>query len=147
MTAHATAHRTIPQMRTPPPGASRPLTVTAETTDGIGCLTLSGVADTGSLDLLPSAIDGLFDADVGGILLDGAAVSSWSRRGLQILVLTATRAHGRRIAFAVSGLPPDQLDLLHRQWPGVRSDQFTHPSRHAARAALDDRLGRVPGAS
>ncbi|MEP6979473.1 MAG: hypothetical protein ABJA16_01785 [Nakamurella sp.] len=123
-------------MRTPPPSTDRTLTVSSGTTDGIGCLTLRGAAVPDTLDPLLSAIDTLFAAGVRGIVVDAAGVTCWSRRGLEIAVLTSTRAQGRRIAFAVCGLPDDQLDVLRRRWPGVRSHQFAYVNRSTGLAAI-----------
>lgn len=127
-------HRSIPQMRRPP--VDTILAVASATEDGVGYLTLRGDARPDALDPLLASIDGLFATGVRAIVLDCVNVTSWSRRGLEVAVLTATRAHEQRIAFAACGLPEEQLAFLHRQWPGVRAEQFAHPGRRAAQRAL-----------
>jgi hypothetical protein len=129
-------HRTIPQPRTPHAGGARTLSVVSTTTDVVGCLVLRGDAPPDALDPLLVAIDGLFAARVRAIVLDCTEVSSWSRRCLEVAVLTATRAHEQRIAFAACGLPPEQLGLLRSQWPGVPAHQFAHSGRRSAEDAL-----------
>ncbi len=129
-------HRSIPEMRRAPGNGVRALAVESMTADDVGCLTLRGDARSDALDPLLAAIDGLLAAGVRAIVLDCGHVSSWSRRGLEVGVLTATRAHEQRIAFAACGLPEDQLAFLHREWPGVRAEQFAHPDRRSAQQAL-----------
>lgn len=128
--------RTIPQMRTSVASGVRPLTVVSTTTDRVGCLALRGEARPDALGPMLAAIDGLFAAGVRAIVLDCGGVSGWSRRGLEVAVLTATRAHEQRMDFAACGLPADQLAFLHRQWPGVRAEQFAHPERRSAESQL-----------
>lgn len=128
--------RTIPQMRVPPSAGGRSLSVGSTVTDGVGCLVVRGDARPEALEPLLYAIDGLFGSRVRAIVLDCTGVSSWSRRGLEIAVLTATRAHEQRISFVACGLPEEQLDFLRRQWPGVRSEQFAFAGRRAAGEAL-----------
>lgn len=128
--------RTIPQMRTPLPGGARRLSVHSSLTGRVGVLVLRGDARPDALGPLITAIDGLFDAHVRAIVLDCMDVTSWSSRGLEVAVLTATRAHEQRLGFAACGVPEEQLSFLRRQWPGVRADQFAYPGRRSAESAL-----------
>ncbi len=123
-------------MRVPARSGTGGLSVTTSISDRVGAVSLRGAAHPDSLGPLLHAIDGLFVDDVRGIVLDCTGVTSWSVRGLEIAVLTATRAHGQRMGFAACGLPPDQLAVLRRRWPGVRPDQFAHTDRETAFEAL-----------
>ncbi len=129
-------HRLIPQMRTPSTSGGRRLTVRSTHTDRVGVLTVSGDARPDALDPLIAAIDELFAAGVRAIVLDCMDVTSWSTRGLEVAVLTATRAHEQRIGFAACGVPDEQLTFLRRHFPGVRPEQFAHPGRRSAEDAL-----------
>ncbi|WP_157970785.1 STAS domain-containing protein [Nakamurella deserti] len=128
--------RTIPQMRTPLSGGARRLSVHTTQTARVGVLVLRGDARPDALGPLITAIDGLFAARVGAIVLDCRDVTSWSSRGLEVAVLTATRAHEQRIGFAACGVPEEQLSFVRRQWPGVRVEQFAYPGRRSAEDAL-----------
>ena len=129
-------HRLIPQMRTPPVSTGRRLAVRSTQVDRMGVLTVHGDARPDALDPLIAAIDELFAAGVRGIVLDFLDVTSWSTRGLEVAVLTATRAHEQRRGFAACGLPDEQLAVLRRNFPGVRYEQFAHPGRRSAQDAL-----------
>lgn len=135
MTAQHVGTRMIPQMRTPNAGSDA-LSVTTAIDDRIGSVIVRGAARPDALDPLLAALDELFAAGVHGVVLDATAVTAWSRRGLEVAVLTATRARGRRIRFAVCGLPVEQRDVLAREWPGVGPDRFAFPDHEAARAAM-----------
>lgn len=129
-------HRSMPEQRAQSGGGVRALSVRTTTADGVGCLTLHGDARPDALGPLLASIDALFATGIRAIVLDCVDVSSWSRRGLEVAVLTATRAHEQRIGFVACGLPEDQLAQLHRHWPGVRAEQFAYPGRQSAHDAL-----------
>lgn len=123
-TSHLLRHPTI---------GARGLSAATTTVDGLGVVSLRGQVGTDNIGVMLTAIDAALDSGVTGLVLDGDEVSSWSVLGLEVAILTATRAAGTGRRFAMSGLPDTQLELIRRHWPGVAADQFSH--RSAAEAA------------
>ena len=97
---------------------------------------LRGSVDPGNVHALLTAIDAALSAEPAALLVEGDLVTSWSVRGLEVVVHTAMRAAAMRVGFALSGLGTSQVELIRRQWPGVPIDQFTHQTAGDATRAL-----------
>lgn len=120
------AHSYTTELRRNPALGARGLSVATTTAGGCGVVSLRGDVGTDNIGVMLHAIDSVLDANVRSLVLDGDDVSSWSVLGLEVAILSATRAAGSGMKFAVSGLPSAQLELIRRHWPGVELRQFSY---------------------